>query len=74
MLERVIGPTTLTGQVASVELFLVGSSLTLERLRIAKLDPSETPNRIRIRVRSSKGPILAPGDWILRRACIAPPS
>jgi competence protein ComEC len=74
MLERVIGSTTLTGQFSSVELFPVGSSLTLEKLRIAKLDPSETPNRIRIRVRSSKGPVLAPGDWIRLRARIAPPS
>lgn len=73
ILKRAVGPATVTGQVARVELFPTGSRLTLDKLRISGVGPSDTPNRIRLRVRSPKGPNVGPGDWIRIRARITPP-
>jgi competence protein ComEC len=73
ILAKAVGPTTVTGQVTRVEMFPTGSQLTLEKLRISGVGPADTPNRIRLRVRSSKGPDVGPGDWIRTRARITPP-
>ncbi|MBT3907339.1 MAG: DUF4131 domain-containing protein [Rhodospirillaceae bacterium] len=73
ILSRAVGPTTVTGQVVRVELFPTGSRLSLQKLRISGVGPAETPNRIRLRVKTSKGPDVGPGDWIRIRARITPP-
>jgi competence protein ComEC len=71
-LQRQIGPTSVSGQVARAEIFPDGAHLTLERVRIGGLGPEATPERIRIRLRRNSADILA-GDWVRMRARVGPP-
>ena len=72
ILQRQIGPTSVSGQVARAEIFTDGARLTLERVRIGGLGPEATPERIRIRLRRNSADILA-GDWVRMRARVGPP-
>jgi len=72
ILQRQIGPTSVSGQVARAEIFTNGARLTLERVRIGGLGAEATPERIRIRLRRKSADILA-GDWVRMRARVGPP-
>ena len=72
ILQRQIGPTSVSGQVARAEIFSDGARLTLERVRIGGLGPEATPERVRIRLRRNSAEILA-GDWVRMRARVGPP-
>ena len=72
MLTERLGPVRLSGRVAAVETRPAGARVTLERPRISRLPPAETPDRVRVRL-AGRQPELAPGDWVTLRAIVAPP-
>lgn len=72
MLEKRLGPTSVSGRVVRVETFPGSVRVTLERPRIGGLDPDRTPRKVRLRLRGRQ-PALNPGDWIRLRGVIAPP-
>ena len=73
MLAERLGPTSVTGRAVSVQT-LPGSNLrvTLERLRVGRLEPHRTPERIRLRL-GGRQPAVEPGDWVRLRAILLPP-
>ena len=72
MVSERIGPTSVTGRIASVETFADGPHVTLERPRIAGLGPERVPEKVRLRL-SGAQPDLFPGVWIRVRAMLSPP-
>ena len=72
MVSERIGPTSVTGRIASVETFADGPRVTLERPRIAGLEPERVPEKVRLRLRGAQ-PNLFPGVWIRVRAMLSPP-
>ena len=72
MVSERIGPTSVTGRIASVETFADGPRVTLERPRIAGLGPERVPEKVRLRLRGAQ-PDLFPGVWIRVRAMLSPP-
>ncbi len=72
VLEKRLGPTSVTGQVVRVEPKPKGTRITLARLKIPRLAPAKTPDRVRIRVRRAEADLLA-GDWITVKAMLLPP-
>jgi len=73
MLEKRIGPTSVTGQITRLESFPDSQRVVLERLRIGGLANHQTPARIRVRIRANVNKI-EPGDWVDLRAILSPPS
>ena len=61
ILMRQIDPPSVTGQLARAESFTDGGRLTLEWVRVARLGPETTPERVRIRLRC-KTPDILTGD------------
>ncbi|MDA0306296.1 MAG: ComEC/Rec2 family competence protein [Proteobacteria bacterium] len=77
VLEKRIGPTSVTGLVTTVETFPDALRVTLERARIAGLGPEKVPQKVRVKLRGSQVPSgtdIRPGDWIQLRAILSPPS
>ena len=72
VLEKKLDWATVQGQVVRVEKFPKCLRITLDRLRIQRLDAHKTPHRIRLRLQG-KQPALKPGDWISLRASLSPP-
>ncbi len=72
MLAKKIGPLSVVGRVSSVEVLGNGSRIVLERPRIAELEPTRTPERVRIRLRGDQ-PAVQPGDRLRVYAVLAPP-
>ncbi len=72
MLAKKIGPVSVVGHVSGVEALANGIRLTLDRPRIARLDPSHTPERVRVRLRGNQ-PTMRPGDSVRVFAVLAPP-
>ena len=72
VLERAMGPVTISGQVIRVEQRPRAPRILLDRLLIRGLTAEETPARIRLRLRKSDR--LAVGDRIELRARLSPPS
>jgi competence protein ComEC len=72
VLDHRLGPTNVAGRVVGVEVLPGASRVTLERLRIGRLSPARTPERLRVRL-GGKQPRLIPGDWIRVRAILSPP-
>ncbi len=73
VLERRIGPVTVTGTIEAASLDRRGSRrVTISEPRIARLPAEETPRRIRISLRSDD-PALQPGRVISVRAILQPP-
>ena len=64
-------PTQVTGRVASADTLVGGKRVILERLRINRLPPDRTPERIRLTLRGQQ-PALEPGNWVTLRAGILP--
>jgi competence protein ComEC len=72
VLDHRLGPTNVAGRVVGVEVLPGATRVTLERLRIGRLSPARTPERLRVRL-GGKQPRLIPGDWIRVRAILSPP-
>ncbi|MSO65246.1 MAG: ComEC family DNA internalization-related competence protein [Alphaproteobacteria bacterium] len=73
VLAKALGPTAIEGRVLDVESAAGGRRFLIDRLTIAKLNPTDTPDRVRIIDRSRTGPIL-PGDRVRVRAILLPPA
>jgi competence protein ComEC len=73
VVERRLGPVALEGRVVEIAPRPDGVRVTLDRLAIAGLDPSNTPERVRVRIDATLGE-FAPGDDIrVSRAFLMPP-
>ncbi len=72
MLSKRLGPTGVTGRIISVERFPKGSRISLQRLRITRLSPQQTPALVRLRLQGDQ-PALGAGDWVRARAVLSPP-
>ena len=73
VLERRIGPVTVTGTIEAVSLHRRGSRrVTISEPRIARLPAEKTPHRIRVSLRTAD-PALEPGRVISVRAILQPP-
>lgn len=72
VLERQIGPVSLSGRVVRVELTEKGHRLTLDQIAIGSNRVEEMPSRVRISARSRTAP-PNPGDVITARAILQPP-
>lgn len=72
VIERRIGPVTVTGRVLAVEPRADGVRVLLDRLSVDRLSPSETPETVRLRL--DKPGEIAPGDDArIVRAFLMPP-
>lgn len=72
VLNRALSFTTIEGQVMTVEPAVRGARVILKVREIARLEPGETPGRVRIRLQASDSTVR-PGDIIRVRARLAPP-
>jgi competence protein ComEC len=73
VVERRLGPVALEGRVVEIAPRPDGVRVTLDRLSIAGLDPSNTPENVRLRIDATLGE-FAPGDDIrVSRAFLMPP-
>ncbi len=72
-LERAHGPVSLVGKIVKLDPYPKGVRLYLERLDVHRLEPFETPKRIRIRLRGAQAEIQ-PGDWVRLTAKLLPPA
>ncbi|MGY8990843.1 MAG: DUF4131 domain-containing protein [Rhodospirillales bacterium] len=61
VLATKINGTTVQGQITRVELFPKRLRVTLERVRIHRLDAHKTPHRVRLSIRGKQAK-LKPGD------------
>lgn len=71
-LTKRLGPTSISGRIVRLETLSSGARLTLDQLRIARLDSEQMPERVRVRLRGEQPP-LHPGDWVQVRAVLNPP-
>ncbi len=76
VLAEKIGPVSIEGRVVFVEILPAkeGARVTLEKLRISRVEPDRTPEAVRVRLRRLPAEPLVPGDWISARAILSPPS
>lgn len=72
VLERQIGPVSLSGRVVRVEPTEKGHRLTLDQVVIDRTGLTEMPARVRVSARSRAAP-PSPGDLIVARAILQPP-
>jgi competence protein ComEC len=72
-LDHRIGPAMVSGRVVEVEEVANGRRITLDHPAIERLAPSDTPARVRVRIRGDE-PALRPGDSMRVRAVLLPPS
>jgi competence protein ComEC len=72
ILVKRLGPVSVEGQIAEIESRTNGFRIVLERLTIDRLDASETPERIRLRITDPER-ALAVGGWVSLRAILLPP-
>ncbi len=70
--EKPISSATVQGQVRLVERLPTGVRVTLENLKISRVEPHQTPNRIRLNLHGNQ-PQIEPGVWISARAGLSPP-
>jgi len=71
-LAKKIGPTSILGDVSGADVLANGTKLILDRPRIAGLEPDETPERVRVRLRGTQ-PAVSPGDRVRLFAVLSPP-
>lgn len=72
MLAKKLGPVDVTGTVMAIEKLEGGSRIILYELEIEKLEPEQTPRKVRLRLRADEG--IAPGQRIRALAELNPPS
>lgn len=73
VLSRDLGPVELTGRILEIERGPSRTRLVLERLDVARLDPTATPARVRVSVSGSGADVLSPGDWVRGLVVLRPP-
>tara|TARA_B100000315_G_scaffold259500_1_gene315793 strand:- start:32 stop:2038 length:2007 start_codon:yes stop_codon:yes gene_type:complete len=72
VLQKRIGPTSISGRILHVENFENGPRITVEKIHLAFLAPYEMPQKVRLKLRGQQ-PDLAPGQWIKVRGVLTPP-
>ena len=72
MLRREIGPVLVIGRVAGIDPQIDGVTLLLDRLEIDRLQPEETPHRVRIRLHDDGAPWPAVGSQVGLDARLTP--
>ncbi len=72
VLQKRLGPTSISGRILHVENFENGPRVTLEKLHLAYLPPYQTPQKARLKFRG-KQPDLSPGQWIKVRGVLTLP-
>ena len=72
VLEREIGPVTVSGRIAAIELRDVGVRLAIARPTVGRLPAAATPGRVRVAVRSGADG-LAVGDKVRFTGVLLPP-
>lgn len=72
MLRREIGPVLVIGRVAAIDPQIDGVTLLLDRLDIERLQPEETPRRVRIRLHGDSGSWPAVGSQVALDARLTP--
>jgi competence protein ComEC len=72
VLEKRIGPTTVSGRVIGVESFTDSRRITIERPRISNLRLGLEPEKVRLKLRGNQ-PRISPGQWLRVRAILTPP-
>lgn len=75
VIEARVGPVTVQGRVVQVESRPDATRLTLERLRIPRVEPHRTPEKVRIRIAGKQRTESrwVPGMWIAVPAVLSPP-
>ncbi|MCH7941731.1 MAG: ComEC family competence protein [Proteobacteria bacterium] len=63
-----------SGRVVANEIRVAGQRLILDHVRINGLDPTATPERLRITLRGNRDRRALPGEWVSLRATLSPPS
>lgn len=71
VLHEEIGPTSVQGRIVAMDPLPGGVRVVLEGVRIGGLPPYDTPDRVRVTVRSGTGDAV-PGDWIRLYAVLSP--
>jgi competence protein ComEC len=69
VLDHNLGPMGVAGQVIAVERLPEATCVTPERLRIARLAPVRTLERLSL---AGNQPCLVPGNWVRVRAILSP--
>lgn len=72
MLQREIGPVTVTGRVEAIDRLEAGVRLVLVGPAVERLAPAATPHRVRVRLAAKHGQPL-PGATVRLRAILHPP-
>ncbi len=73
VLEKKLGPLTVTGQVLAAEPRQGGGRVVLNRLALPGLEAAQVPERARIRLTARDPSLPVPGAWIRLRAVLRPP-
>src|SRR6266436_7909473 len=71
MLQRQLGPVTVTGRVVDVDLAPKGWRIVIEPEPLASLDPGDQPRRLRLHIPQSSDE-LNPGDRVRLKAMLHP--
>lgn len=71
-LAKKLGPVPIVGLVSGVDVLENGRRITLDHPRIAGLNPSQTPESVRVRLRGNQAEVQ-PGDRVRLLAALAPP-
>lgn len=72
VLEKRIGPVSVTGRIAGIEDRASGRRITLDHVGIPGIDGPRTPFSVRINLRGHE-PTLSAGEWVRIRAGLGPP-
>lgn len=73
VLERGLGPVTVTGRVLEVEPQGAGRRIVLQPTAIQRLAPEALPQRVRLRLTARDPAVPKPGQAITLRAVLRPP-
>ncbi len=73
VLEKKLGPLTVTGQVRATEPRHGGGRVLLNQLVLPGLEAAQEPERARIRLTARDPSLPVPGTWIRLRAVLLPP-
>jgi competence protein ComEC len=71
-LQRQLGPVTLTGRIADIDLVEKGWRIPVDPASLPGLDPGDSPRRVRVRIPPTSDE-LAPGDRVSLKAMLYPP-
>lgn len=72
MIDRSIGPTTVSGRVIEVDLTKTGRRLAIDHAWITGLAHDHTPDALRLNAAGSLAASVKVGDWVRVRAVVSP--